>query len=579
MNSPGHTPPSAVFVILDDASPLSGELAPWLEAELPSLNWRTHLFLLGRDDLCPEPGRWEGLARAASRHVMGHGFATVYLHPVVRVRSAGPRQLAMLERVLAPARAYQHRAYHEQGEAQLLVLPIISAVPEMPCRQVQQVAGFLRARFAEPSFIFAGGLPPGLEPGADGVGFRAYLDPGHGPGAGLAGQLWVNHLLETLLERVQGACADVLAPCQRHLVLDQRKGEVFPCFGAWQAARPGCTVDQPPQSHGEPPAELCARCMGHGLLTMTDNLAANGRQREGRQVYFQLALALAEQQEYALAADLARRAYELSHEDRDRAAALIHEGLCRLDLGQLRPAEAALVEAKAHTDDPAYVAFQRGRVQFAWRDYIEALERFEEALEQGSDRVPLADMLYQMALCHINIEEYADARRYLTRHGGGEESPVVRFYLGICDHGEGQMEPAMAHFSEALRLEPAPEDLGRVLFYIGACQKELGRFDEAIETLTRAVEVDPDDIVNHNLLGFCYYKVKRHAEAVACFERCVQIDPRSGIDWANLGSNLRDLGRTEEAVAMYKKAVTLDKSIGFAWENLSKLQQYLKDGG
>ena len=576
MIGPGQVPPSAVFVILDEASQ-SHQLARWLEAELPSLNWRSHLFFLGRDGLCPEPGRWEGLARAAGRHVMGQGFATVYLHPVVQVRSAGPRQLATLEQVLAPARAYQLMAYHEQGEARLLVLPIISASPEMPCSEVRQVEEFLRARFAEPSFFFARGLPAGLEPDADGVGFRAYLDPGSGPGAGVTGQLWVNHLLETLLERAQQPGADLVAPCQRHLVLDQRAGEVFPCFGAWEASQPACTVDQPPQSHGGPPAELCASCMGHGLLTMGDNLAANGRQREGRQVYFQLALALAERQEHALAADLARRAHELSDADQDHAAALIHEGLCRLDLGQLEPAEAALVEAGGYTDDQAYVAFQRGRVQFAWRDYIEALERFEEALEQGSEKVPRADLLYEMALCHINIEEYADARRYLQRHGAADQSPVVRFYLGICDHGEGQMEPAMAHFQQALRLEPAPEDLGRVLFYIGACLKELSRFDEAIEVLVRAVEVDPDDIVNHNLLGFCYYKVKRHAEAVASFERCVEIDPRSGIDWANLGSNLRDLGRTEEAVAMYEKAVSLDKSIGFAWTNLAKLQQQAKN--
>ena len=277
-------------------------------------------------------------------------------------------------------------------------------------------------------------------------------------------------------------------------------------------------------------------------------------------------------EEHALAADLARRACELSDEDADRAAALIHEGLCRLDLGELEQAEAALVEADEFTDDHAYVSFQRGRVQFVWRDYIEALERFEEALEQGSEKVPHDDMLYEMALCHINIEEYADARKYLLRHQEADSSTVLRFYRGVCDHGEEDYEAARAHFEESLRLGPAPEDLGRVLFYVGACLKELERFDEAIEVLERAVEVDPDDIVNHNLLGFCYYKVKRHQDAVACFERCVQIDPRSGIDWANLGSNLRDLDRPDEAVAMYEKAVSLDKSIGFAWTNLAKLQ-------
>jgi len=563
-------PPTAVFVLMDDEerepSPDQG-LIKWLEATLPSLNWRSHLFFLGRDGGCPDPARLEGLARAASRYVLNQGLATVYLHPLVRVDSAETPQLATLDRVLSPAKAYQMMAYHEQGEARLLVLPILAA-EDLPAGEVRRLAAFLRAHFAEPSFLFKAKLPAGMESGEDGVGFRAYLDPGQGHAGGAAGQLWVNHLLETLLERVPQPDANLCAPCQRHVVVEERTGDVFACFKQRERALPcGSTPDA-----DLPPRELCPACLGRAMLQMGDNLEANGRQREGRQVYFQLALALAGHEEHALAADLARRACELSDEDADRAAALIHEGLCRLDLGELEQAEAALVEADEFTDDHAYVSFQRGRVQFVWRDYIEALERFEEALEQGSEKVPHDDMLYEMALCHINIEEYADARKYLLRHQEADSSTVLRFYRGVCDHGEEDYEAARAHFEESLRLGPAPEDLGRVLFYVGACLKELERFDEAIEVLERAVEVDPDDIVNHNLLGFCYYKVKRHQDAVACFERCVQIDPRSGIDWANLGSNLRDLDRPEEAVAMYEKAVSLDKSIGFAWTNLAKLQ-------
>ena len=89
--------------------------------------------------------------------------------------------------------------------------------------------------------------------------------------------------------------------------------------------------------------------------------------------------------------------------------------------------------------------------------------------------------------------------------------------------------------------------------------------------LEKAVAADPDDIANHNLLGFCYYKLKRHQDAVACFRRAVEIDPKSGIDWANLGSNLRDLGRIDEAVEMYRKALSLDPNIGFARDSLAKL--------
>ena len=567
----GATPVASVFVVLDDRSTRTDALVRWLEGTLPRLNWRSHLFFLGQDH-SPEPRRWEPLARAASRHVMACELATTYLHPLVGVDSYAPPALARLEAALAPARAYQLQAYHEQGEARLLVLPVVDA-HGLAAEDVHRVTAFLRARFAEPSLLFGAGMPRDLTPGPDGIGFRAYLDPGQGDGAGAAGQLRVNHVLETLLERVQQPDADLLAPCQRHLVVDEVTGQVYPCFWAYSHDKPAASIEaSTPRSEFRVPSSHCAGCMASAMTTMSDNLRANGRQREGRQVLFQLSLALAGADEHAPAAALSRQAFELSAEGADRAAALIHEGLCHKELGQLEQAEDALVQADAHTDDHAYVAFLRGQVQFVWRDYIEALERFEEALEQGSERVPVQDMLYEMALCHINIEEYADARAHLLRHEEAETSTVIRFYRGVCDHGEGAFEAARAHFEASLELGPAAEDLGRVLFYVGACLKEAERFEEAIELLLQAVDVDPDDMANHNLLGFCYYKVKRHAEAVACFERCVQIDPRSGIDWANLGSNLRDLGRTREAIAMYEKAVALDKSIGFAWDNLEKLK-------
>jgi len=305
---------------------------------------------------------------------------------------------------------------------------------------------------------------------------------------------------------------------------------------------------------------------------MRDNLSVNKREKEGREVYFKLALGLAAKGLYKDSAVLAHHAYELSGSDQDRAAALIHESLCLRDAREFEQAEAVLELADKYTQDAGLIAYYRGKVQFEWRDYIEALDRFEEALQTGSAHVPVADLCFDMALCHINIEEYAEARPYLDRSlEDGEKKAPVSFYHGVCDFAEGKRQTALDHFTEALSLDPSEDDLGRVLFYVGACHKELQRFDEAIEFLERAVEVDPDDIANHNLLGFCYYKLKRHDEAVTCFRHAVEIDPKSGIDWANLGSNLRDLGRTEEAIEMYRKALSLDPNIGFARDSLAKL--------
>ncbi len=184
-----------------------------------------------------------------------------------------------------------------------------------------------------------------------------------------------------------------------------------------------------------------------------------------------------------------------------------------------------------------------------------------------------------MAISHINLGEYPEARPHLDAASeSGPQAPIA-FYRGICDlnHAEGNIEAALARFREALALGPEAEDRGRVLFYIGTCHKEKGQFDDAIAMLQQAVEADPEDLANHNLLGFCYYKLGRHEEAVTCFLRAVTIDPGSAIDWANLGSNLRDLGRTDEAITMYRKALTLDPTIGFARASLTRLMAQARE--
>ena len=566
------------YVILDPdgGDRRRGDLLSWLEMVLPRLNWRAHIYLIG-DVLADGARAAETLIRKVCAFLEKRGFAILYVHPYVKLHRGDAGERAAWERLVAPARLYQNRAYELQGEARLHIPPIIEPAPDVSAEVALEAAEFFNARLATPSFYLPGGILDGLVDRAGGAEARFFLDPA---GSGLAAQLRMSHILETVLEQVEEADDDrdgnLLLPCTPHLVIDEKRGMVFSCFRKWETgqgaarfARSEATdfaVPDPPD-----PA-YCPECIGRAVLSMRNNLSANNRETEGRQACFQLALALSARARHDLAAELAHRAFELSDTKADRAAALLHEGLCLRDSRQLDRAEEALKLAAEYTDDKGLVAYHRGRVQFEWRDYIEALERFEEALESGSEQVPVEDMCFEMALCHINIEEYGEARPYLDRSlGPGRKKPPVSFYRGVCDLGQGHVLEAMDHFGEALRLGPAQEDLGRVLFYFATCLKELGRFEEAIDVLGSAIYADPDDLPNHNLLGFCYYKTQQHEKAVECFRRALEIDPSSGIDWANLGSNLRELGRIEEAVKMYKKALSLDPTISFARENLEKL--------
>jgi tetratricopeptide (TPR) repeat protein len=463
-----------------------------------------------------------------------------------------------------------------------LLLPVIDSVAGTADDHWMRVAQIFLDQVAKPSVVLRGSGASGTAQEAAGKEIRFYIEPNQGSGAeGVLRQLWKNKVFEDLLERV-GAGAegvDLLLPCRTHRVIDQRSGRIYSCFHDWDLDRPLDTLENISRSGGRITGDRgpdgCAGCISRSLCGVTDSLIANRSQDEGRKVHFELALAFSGSGQHREATLHAARAADLASLDSDRADALIVEGLCHLDLREFEEAERTLRDAASSADDPGLVSFHRGRVQFEWRDYIEALERFEEALASGSTAVPRVDLFYYMAFSHLQIHEYREARPYLDQwRETGERQSSMLYYRGLCDVGEQKFESGLAELRASAQAGPAQQDLGNILFYTGYCLKELSRYEEAIPVLERAAESGPDEVDVFNLLGFCLYKTARHAEAVACFERAIGLDPRSAIDHANLARNLSELGRTDEAIAMYRKALSLDPNIGFARDQL----QMLTDG-
>jgi tetratricopeptide (TPR) repeat protein len=551
---------------------------------LAELNWRTHFFVV------PEagPSALESLRPVIdglARFVLENEFVTYYVHPVIPVGSSHGIASSHWQNLLDWTRPFQEQAYEQQSEARLLLLPIIAPASEENGETWLAAARYFAAHLAKPSVFLSG--PGALHEARRGAGheIRFYVGPEVHPGAaGIIRQLWRNQVFEELLDRVKagdavpdvGDDAALLAPCRSHLVIEQGTGSVFSCFHDWDLGRPigvlgdGCVMIA--KVMGERSPVPCDDCCSQSVCSMTDNLIANDRLPEGGRVHLALALTFSRRMDYGRAIEHASRARDSLSSDADRAAALVCKGLCHLAARQLQEAESALREAMDFSDDPGLVAYHRGRVQFEWRDYIEALDRFEEALASGSAAVSEADLSFYMVVSYVTLGEYPEARPYLERwERTGSRRAVMLYYRGLCDVGEGKLESALAAFRAAEQAGPAHDDLGRILFYTGHCLKELGRYEEAIPTLEHAATVDSGEIAVFNLLGFCFYKTARHAEAAGCFERALELDPRSAIDYANLATNLRELGRTEEAITNYRRALSLDPNIGFARENLQKL--------
>ena len=249
-------------------------------------------------------------------------------------------------------------------------------------------------------------------------------------------------------------------------------------------------------------------------------------------------------------------------------------GLCYYEKRDLEAAMEQFAAARKADPQSPDIRYYMGRCEFGWRDYIEAADRFQEALDLGLQHPLRREAEYYRGLSHYHLEEYDAALKPLAEaEKSGMPGSPLPFYQGLCLLGKKEPCQALPCFRRALSLGPSSEDLFHVLFYIAYTYKEMEDFARALEACARAEEVEPENYELWNLKGFCHFKQRKHDEAIACFEKAIEIDPSSGIDYANIASNLRDKGDTEGAIVMYQKALSLDPTIQFARESLERLQK------
>ena len=550
--TPGNHRPIE-WLFLDARTPDRG-LAEWLAASLSHCAWSCHLVIAHGDGD-------DRLLETVVHHLEREPVALVHLH-LVADGTMGPSPGA--DRLLDAEARFQTEAYRERTGSRLVPLPILEVAHRADPGPALTTAGELAERLAKPSLLMWDEPSDAVITTAAALGLRLYLGSTEQQDSSIMEVLTAAHILDSTMDGM-GNGGSILGPCLPHLTVVD--GRVFGCAQQWRLGR---TADDPAPAW-RPDTSLCAGCVADTIVGMRASLVANQRRNEGRELALRISAALVEKGALSAAAVVARTAAELSLTEPERANALIQAGLCRLAGGDLANADRALCEAAEAGAPAGLIAYHRARVQVAWRDDIEALDRFAEVLELGTEAVSSEDLHFEMALSHIRLEEWADARTHLGQAGG--PSAAIAFNLGVCDVNDARAARALEHFDRALELAPPNDDLGRIRFFRGFCLKELERYEEAAEDLRLSIELEEPELAHHNALGFCLFRLGRHAEAVASFERAVEVDPTSAIDWANIGVNLERQGEHERAAEMYRRALGMDGSIVFARDGLERVER------
>lgn len=133
---------------------------------------------------------------------------------------------------------------------------------------------------------------------------------------------------------------------------------------------------------------------------------------------------------------------------------------------------------------------------------------------------------------------------------------VAHNMLGGALAREGKRGEAMAHFLEALRINPNYE---KAHYYLGLSRMEEKRYEEALAHLARALELRCDfPQVVYDKQGEILLLQGKEREAQERFEAALQVDPSYGPAHIHLGTCLERSGRTAEAVSHYSKALEID---------------------
>lgn len=131
---------------------------------------------------------------------------------------------------------------------------------------------------------------------------------------------------------------------------------------------------------------------------------------------------------------------------------------------------------------------------------------------------------------------------------------------------QGNYSEALSRYDQALRIDPADEDLH---YNLGIALAKLGKIDEAKKQYEEALRIFPDYVEVHNNLGNLLMNEKKLAEAIEHFQQAIRIMPENASAHNNLGTALGRQGKVNEAVPEFAQAVKLKAAYLEARVNLA----------
>jgi tetratricopeptide (TPR) repeat protein len=150
-----------------------------------------------------------------------------------------------------------------------------------------------------------------------------------------------------------------------------------------------------------------------------------------------------------------------------------------------------------------------------------------------------------------------------------KRSAEAHYDMGVALQGAGQVQEAIGHYQQAVRINP---DYAEAQNNLGLALVQLGRLQEAIGHYQQALRINPDDAPVHNNLGAALRRLGRLQEAIGHYQQAVRLQPDFAEAHYNWGVALEQAGRVQEAIGHYEQSLRIKPDFAEARDALARLQ-------
>jgi tetratricopeptide (TPR) repeat protein len=275
------------------------------------------------------------------------------------------------------------------------------------------------------------------------------------------------------------------------------------------------------------PSERISQLQGGALLSLSDLVAASGRNKRAKAVqYFRDGLSFLSKDDCEKALPYFEKAVE---SDSNYAEAWAQSGFCKEKLG--RHGEAIEASKKAVNLRPSAESyFNIGLANYYLKQYREAAENYRQS---------------------IRLDPYNAADAY--------------YALGLVYRDWGRAEDEIQAYKQAIRLR---SDYASAYERLGSRYLKSKKYSEAIEVFKQISALKPGDPNAPNSMGEAYLELGRLPEAVEAFRQAIRLKPDFGRAYYNLGKSHLAMGNRDAALEQYNILQSLDQDWAERLNNL-----------